>query len=229
MKIFAIKPNPADDYNSIKRNGMWYLHWQAGYSDILKKGYPKPKDDETILAELHSPNVDDFLHGSSAQVPFIISEKAKSVFENNNLTGFRYANVQIVKIATKGKKNRKSKSGEPEDAILKSKNKLGEVTAPNLFAVYVTGQVNSALDYPSGRSPVNWVSPFNLEIKEKSTPDLFRPYHGNEPFSAWVFCSEFFVNAVSEAELTNITFEPFDIFMGNFREDTKQEIQKRRT
>jgi hypothetical protein len=229
MKIYLPRQQSADDYSSIKRNGMWYVHWQSGYLDILKKGYPKPKNDETILAELHSPNVDDFLHGSTSQVPFIITDNARKVLEHNNISGIRFAEVEIVKIATKGKKRTKSKSGEPEDTIVKSKNKLSEVTTPKLHAVYISGRVNVVLDYPSGRSPVKWVSPFEFDFSGKNIPDLFRPFHDGMPFSAWAFCSERFANSVLAAELTNIKFETFDVFMKEFRDKTKREIDKRKT
>lgn len=229
MKIYLPKQPPYSDHASIRRNGMWYLHWQAGYADILKKGHPKPEDDETILAELHSPDIDDFLLGSTSRVPFLVSGRARSVLEAGDLSGFRFAAVEVVKIATKGGRKAGSKSGEPEDAILKSRNRLGVVRPPELYAVYVTGLVNALPEYSSGRSPVDWVSPFSLDLSGKDIPDLFRPFHDGKPFSAWSFCSERFVNAVSGAELTNISFEPLETFMDKFREETKREIEQRNT
>jgi len=73
MKIYLPEEPWTDDYQSIRRNGMWYRHWQSGYDDILKKGYPRPEDEDTILAELYSPNTADFLHGGDGDAPFIIS------------------------------------------------------------------------------------------------------------------------------------------------------------
>ncbi|MCS6305856.1 MAG: DUF5615 family PIN-like protein [Nitrospira sp.] len=42
----------------------------SGYHDILKRGFPCPENERTILAELHSPNVPDFLYGGCGDVPF---------------------------------------------------------------------------------------------------------------------------------------------------------------
>ena len=127
MKVYLPQPESGSDYQSIRRNGMWYQHWQSGYSDILKKGHPRPPNQDTILAELHSPQIDDFLHGGSGAVPFLISERALAVFQESGFTGYGLASVEVVKIARKGEKKRKVSSGEPEDAILSRRDVKGEV------------------------------------------------------------------------------------------------------
>jgi hypothetical protein len=204
-----------DDYASARSNGMWYQSWQSGYSDILKRGFPAPKDPRTILAELHSPNVPDFLHGVTADVPFLVSERGRRVLEENRLTGFEFAPVTIAKIATKGQRAGRTRGGEPEEAILKSKGVRIE-NPPALAAVYVTGTLDAEPEYVSGRSPSGNVSPFVL-TNSRDVGDLFRPSYRGSSFSAWVFCSERFRSICEEARLTDIAFTPFAEFMGRYR------------
>ena len=73
------------DYSRIRADGMWYQHWQAGYHDVLERGYPRPKYKTTILAELHSPNTPDFLHGGAADVPFLVSPRTKKIIRQHGL------------------------------------------------------------------------------------------------------------------------------------------------
>jgi hypothetical protein len=217
MTAYFFKEEPESDYERLRTNGMWYQHWQSGYSDIIKKGHSRPKDQDTILAELYSPKTSDFLHGGTGAVPFLISERALKVFQESGFTGFRLANVEVAKVATKGKRNRKANMGEPEDAILSRRDVKAEVPIPKLHAVYVTGSVQAVPDFPSGRCPSGYVSPFKLEFGCTDVPDLFQPEFNREPFSAWAFCSERFRNITLSAGLTNIFFQPFDEFMTDFR------------
>lgn len=162
-----------DDHTAIRANGMWYQSWQSGYGDIIKRGFPKPSDDRVVLAELHSPLVPCFLHGWSGDIPFLVSEKARKAIEDGGLTGFKFGPVVVAKIATLGKRKRKAGSGEPEDAILKSKG-IGLDAAPKLHSVKVTARVPAKPDHESGRHPKGWVSPFDLALPSQP-PDLFRP------------------------------------------------------
>lgn len=206
-----------DDYNDIRANGMWYQSWQSGYLDILKRGIPRPNDPRTILADLHSPNVPSFLHGSTAQVPFLVTSEAREVVEGAELTGFEFATVIVTKVATKGARRRSTAGGEPEDAILKSRG-IDPALAPKLHAVYVTGLVEVRPDFPSGRHPAGWVSPFE-PIGDVSGVDLWRPSIAGEPFSAWAYCSDRFRRVCEQHGLTNIAFVPFDRAMGDFRQE----------
>lgn len=219
MEFYLPEPESGSDYQSIRRNGMCYQHWQGGYLDILKKGHPQPEDQETILADLYSPQTDDFLHGGSEAVPYLISERVLEVFQKSKFTGYRLAGVDVTKISTKGKRNRKASSGEPEDAILSRRDVKGEVRVPTLYAVYITGRIHAIPDFPSGWSPSGYVSPFDLRPASRGVPDLFQPELDGEPFSAWVFCSEHFRNVVTESGLTNISFQSFKEFMMNFRNE----------
>jgi hypothetical protein len=214
----------ADDYGSLGVNGMWYQSWQSGYHDILKRGFPRPIDERTVLAELRSPNVPDFLHGGgSGEVPFLVSDWARRALEQNQIVGLEFVPVQVAKIATKGKRNRTSKRGEPEDAILKSRGVSLEL-APKLFAGYVIGRVPALLDYECGRHPTGVVSPFELATPEQPC-DIWRPQHHDKPFSAWVFCSPRFKDVCEEVGLSNIAFVPFDAFMGAFRTTANHRMQ----
>jgi hypothetical protein len=205
---------------------MWYQHWQSGCSDILKKGHPKPQDEDTILAELHSPQVEDFLHGGSGAVPFLIAERALAVFQESGFTGYRLASVTVAKIATKGKKKPIETTSEPEDSILSRRDVKDDCTIPTLHAIYITGSILAAPDFLSGRSPSGYVSPFKLCLGTQDIPDLFRPELNGKPFSAWSFCSERFREVVTKAGLTNILFQSFEEFMTDFRD---KDMRKRET
>jgi hypothetical protein len=214
----------ADDYRSLRVNGMWYQSWQSGYHDILKRGFPRPLDGRTILAELHSPNVPDFMHGgASGEVPFLVSVKARTVLEQHQIAGLEFAPVQVAKIATKGKRQRSPRAGEPEDAILKARG-VSLQLAPTLFAAYVVGRVTALPEHESGRHPTNVVAPFELAPPEEPC-DIWRPQYDGKPFSAWVFCSSKFKAVCEEASLSNIAFVPFESFMGAFRMAANKQLQ----
>jgi len=195
---------------------MWYQSWQGGYEDILKRGFPKPADERTILAELHSPQLGDFLHNGTNEVPFLVGDRARKVFELHSLIGFEFGPVVVAKIATKGMRNKKVKAGEPEDSILKSKS-VSLDAAPALYSVRITASVPVQPDYDSGKTPSGSVSPFRLATVD-SMPDLWRPNHRGSNFSAWTFCSERFRTACESGGLADIAFEDFDTFMNGYRD-----------
>lgn len=215
--IFYPSAPRCDDHASIHANGMWYQSWQSGYDDILKRGLAKPQDKRTIFAELHSPNCPAFLHGGCGNVPFLVTEQARGVLEASGLTGFDFAPVVVAKIATLGKRKRKSTRGEPEDVVLKSRG-IDLNLAPKLFAVYVSGRWPVSTDHESGKSPKGWISPFQFAGDFRAV-DLFQPEYRGAAFSAWCFCSEKFKNVCAAHKLTNITFEHFREKMDRFRED----------
>jgi hypothetical protein len=208
---------PSDDAN-IRINGMWYQEWQGGYHDILKRGYPRPKHKTTILAELHSPATPDFLHGGAADVPFLVSPRARSIMRKLRLTGVRFSSVEIVKVATKGKRRTRSRVGEPEDLILKAADQSNSVRLPTLYAARVVGRLEVIPEYPSGRCPrIGYVSPYDLPAIGEM-PDLWRPTIQGRTFSAWVYCSQRFRDVAEGHDLTNIGFEPFTEHMARFRQ-----------
>lgn len=220
MVAYLPYSDPPSDYANIRINGMWYQEWQGGYHDILKRGYPRPKHKTTILAELHSPTTPDFLHGGADDVPFLVSPKARSIMRKFHLTGVRFSSVEIVKVATKGKRGTRSRGGEPEDLIMKAKDQSSRVVLPKLYAARVVGRLEIIPDYPSGRCPrIGYVSPYNLSATGEM-PDLWRPTIQGRTFSDWVYCSQRFRDVVEGHELTNIGFEPFSEHMARFRQDS---------
>lgn len=216
MSAFLPHPAKGDDYAGIRTNGMWYQSWQSGYHDILKRGFPRPDDPEAILAELHSPQVPDFLHGGAASVPFLVRAKVRTVLEQEPMQGFHFAPVVVAKMATLGKRRyRAGGAGEPEDVILKSKG-VALDAAPELYAVYVDALVNVTPDHPSGRHPCGNLSPFERPGAGGGV-DLWRPSYRGMPYSAWTFCSLKFRALCQSQNWSNISFVPFAEFMSSFR------------
>lgn len=198
---------------------MWYQEWQSGYADILKRGYPRPQFKTTILAELQSPTVPDFLHGSTEDVPFLVATRTKKILQQHRLTGIRFSRVEIVKVATRGMKNRGTKRGEPEDQISKAGNRVSHVELPKLHAAYVIGRLDIIPDSPTGRVPgTRYVTPYDLP-RRGTMPDLWRPTIKGRTFAAWVYCSHRFKEVVERNGLTNIRFEPFTEQMARFRQE----------
>lgn len=206
------------DYEDIRRNGMWYERGQAGYADLVKAGHPEPPDEFTILAALYSPQTDDFLHGHGGGMPFLVSDRARRAFERACLTGWEFTRVEVAKIATKGRRQGKSRGGEPEDVIWRAKNVRDQVQAPVLHAIRATGRVEIVAQYPTGRCPgSSYVTPFDLPADRSHFPDLWRPTIAGETFAAWTYCSERFRQVTMDAGLTNIAFTPFEEMMASHR------------
>jgi hypothetical protein len=217
MKAYLPKGCSDNDFDHIRADGMWYQPWQGGYYDILKSGYPKPKFKTTILAELHGPVTADFLHGGTGKVPFLVSHRAKHAIRRAKLRGIRFSRVEIATVATKGRRRRRPKSGEPEDVILKSKHQV-DVEKPILHAVYVTGRVEVVPKYRTGRCPgFGYITPYEL-LKSHHSPDLWRPTIDGRTFQdSWAYCSERFSQFVTANKFTNIAFTPFEEHMASFR------------
>jgi hypothetical protein len=226
MVAYLPYSDPPSDYANIRVNGMWYQEWQAGNHDILKRGYPRPKHKTTILAEFHSPITTDFLHGGAADIPFLVSKKAKALMRNHRISGVRYSSVEIVKIATKGRRKGRAIVGEPANLILKARDQSRAVVLPKLYAARVVGRVEIIPEYPSGRCPrIGYVTPYDLP-ETGDMPDLWRPTIRGKAFSAWVYCSQRFRDIVTEHALSNIGFEPFDEHMAHFRRDIRVRLSE---
>mgnify|MGYP001607947234 FL=1 len=213
---FHLIPDPTNDFSSIRSNGMWYQSWQSGFDDILKRGFPRPTNPETVLAELYSPVVPSFMHGGTGGVPFLVTNEARQILEGSELTGFHFAPVIVAKIATLGKRKREGTGrSEPEDQILKSKGVPLEL-APELFAVCVDATVEVTPDFPAGRHPSGNVSPFEVS-GGLTNADFWRPSVNGKTFSAWSFCSPRFRAVCESNSLSNVKFVAFLDFMSNFR------------
>ncbi len=221
MHSFRVTFPNYSDYEFIRRNGLLSGPGTLGFEQNLKKlaqlGRLKPEDPGTILAELYSPQVDDFLHGMGNDVPFLVSEKASRVLLDHGLTGFRLGPVEIVKIATKGRVQWRGPSGrgEPEDLIEKPSNKIGSVPVPVLHAVHVTGSVGVIPDKDWAGDP-RYVPAFSLPAAGDPMPDLWRPRISTETRSEWTFCSARFKGVVARSGLTNIRFIQFKEFMKEY-------------
>ncbi len=227
-RLIAFHPagTPDSDYGRIRTNGMWYQEWQGGYHDILKRGYPRPKHKTTILAELHSPITPDFLHGGAVDVPFLVSSRVKQIIRQEKLTGIRFSRVEIAKVATKGKRHRQQTRGEPEDQILKAKDQASAVAPPSLHAVYVTGRFDIVPEFPSGRCPDSYVTPYDLPTSG-TMPDLWCPTIQGRTFAAWFYCSQRFRDVITKHAFSNIEFESFEEQMARFRGDLRRYEQEK--
>jgi hypothetical protein len=226
MEAYLPYSDVPSDYANIRINGMWYQEWQGGYHDILKRGYPRPRNKTTVLAQLHSPTTLDFLHGGAGEVPFLVSSKAKSIIRKSKFTGLRFSSVEIVKIATKGKRKATSRVGEPEDLILKAEDQSKGVALPELFAVRVDGRFEVLPDYSSGRCPLSrYVTPYDLP-KSGKMPDLWLPTIRGKTFAAWVYCSQRFREVIENHGLSNIGFEPFTEHMARFRKQVAERMNE---
>jgi len=229
MEAFYVTDPGVDDWEYIRRNGWWYSPGTAGYDDVLKRGHPRPEDERTIFAELYSPVTEDFLHrlGGLDDVPFLASERAASCLEEVNLSGFLLGPVEVVKIATTGRRRSRAVTGrgEPEDLILKARDKISVVSVPRLFAVHVIGTVSVAYDHVTGKDPeTGYGSPFELP-EQAEIPDLWQSSSTKQPYVGWVFCSPRFEAIVEEARLTNIRFVPFREFMQDYRLELSRRAQ----
>lgn len=216
MIAFLPECNPRSNFI----DAMWFQSWQSGYEDIIKRGFPRPTDNRTILAELRTPQVDDFLHEGAADVPFLVSARARKALEYGALTGFDFGPVVVAKIASKGKRTRAQTTGEPEDRILKARG-ISVDAAPTLHAVWVTGFMDIVPDYESGRTPSGTISPFRPDFTAQ-TPDLWRPRYRGVPFGGYTFCSDRFRLVCQDQQLSNIKFQEFEPFMNGIRKELKR-------
>lgn len=224
-RAYHPEPDDCDDYESIRRNGMWYQEWQGGYHDILKRGYPRPRYKTTILAELYSPSISDFLHGGAGDVPFLVSAKARTALRRHRLTGMQFSRVEIAKIAAGNRKPKANKT-EPEDQILKSKRRMPEEQLPVLYAVRVLGRVEVVPEDPSGYfEGSRYISPFRLPRNGKP-PDLWRPMYKGQKFSAWTFCSLRFKQLAEHHSLTNVRFVEFDEHMTQLEKQLRDDLRQ---
>lgn len=216
MRAFLPQENPTSN----RFEAMWYQPWQSGYHDILKRGFPKPRDEQAVLVELRTPYTDDFLFDGARDIPFLVSARARQILERHDLTGFSFGSVVVAKIATKGLRRRESKAGEAEDSILKSQG-VALDSAPQLFSVRITGTVEVVPEHSSGKTPAGWISPFHMtEVKQEF--DLWQPAREGVAFSSWAFCSDRFRSVCESGEFSNIKFVPFEEFMAKYREDLKK-------
>src|SRR5215212_3152199 len=147
MNYYWIREPKYDDFEAVIKNGFAHTSEASGYSDVIKKGYPRPSDPKTILAELYSVDVPPVLWSTLTPVwkcAFLVTDKLLHELQERGFSGFEPVSVEIARVATKGRKRsiKKEYSGEPEDLILKRKNLLKDVkNLPILWGVAITGEM----------------------------------------------------------------------------------------
>jgi len=202
MNYYRItKPSYSSDYEDVITNGFAYSNESSGYYDLIKKGYPRPLDPRTILAELYSINVPPILW-STWTCAFLITDKLLSDFKKIGFSGYEAIPVEIAKVATKGKSKggKKEYAGEPEDLIFNRKNYLKEVKdLPILWGVAISGEM--PLEVKNGNLQ-DRVQPFVLA--SGFSKDLFYPIYKNKRYGRPILCSERFQSLIVENQIGNI-------------------------
>jgi hypothetical protein len=150
-EVFHFHAPEYSDYEHIATNGLACTRESSGFHDWLKKGIPEPQDPYAVFAELRSVDVAPVLWATGGHawisVGFLVTEETLGLFRRNHLAGFDVAPVQIVKVATKGRRKKVVETGEPEDQIMGRKNVIGELChLPVLWGIRVTSLVEVTPD-----------------------------------------------------------------------------------
>ncbi len=209
-EIFHLHAPPCSDYEYTATNGLAYTKGCAGFAAWLKKGIPEPQDPHTIFAELRRPDVAPVLWATASWsgVAFLVADETLQLFQRNHLTGFDVAPVQIVKIATKGKRKKAVESGEPEQQIMGRKNVIHEVDhLPVLWGIRVTGLVEITPDTGTWDSKSRLVQAFCFS--GSADCDFFHPSRDGQQYSSYLFCSQHLKDVLTAEGVRNIAFTPF--------------------
>jgi len=201
------EPQYKSDYEFMSKNGTAYTSEQAGYFDILRKGYPKPSNPNTILAELYSPNVPPVLWATlDRRVSFLVTDAFLKTLKAWGIEGFLLTPVEITKVAVKGRRKSSAKeySGEPEDMILKRKNVLKKVdNLPTLWGIEIVGEVQvEPLEVPKDI----FSSVMSFKFTTQPSTDLFQPVCQNRRYGS--HCSERFKTLAEQNSIENFGFTP---------------------
>jgi hypothetical protein len=208
MNHYWIREPKYDDYEAVIKNGFAYTSEASGYADLVKKGYPKPADPRTILAELYSVDVPPVLWSTLNPVwicAFLVTDKLLQEFQKMGFSGFAPIPVEIAKVATRSmiRRGKKEYSGEPEDLIYKRRNLLKEVkNLPTLWGVAIIGEMalKRKDENAQGRmQPFVFVS--------ESSPDLFYTVYNNKRYGKPILCSERFRTFLLDNKVDNIAFD----------------------
>jgi hypothetical protein len=208
MSYYRIHEPKYDDYEAVIKNGFAYTGDASGYTDLIKKGYPKPSNPRTILAELYSVNLPPILWATLNPVwicAFLVTDNLLNDLREQGFNGFEAIPVEIAKVATKGKvrSDRKEYSGEPEDLILKRKNLLKELKElPTLWGIAITGEM--ALKRKDENSQGR-MQPF--VVASESSPDLFYTTYNNKSYGKPILCSERLRAFLIDNQVDNITVD----------------------
>jgi hypothetical protein len=207
-------PEGLSDYKFTRLNGHAYTREVSGYHNLIRKGYPEPKYKDTVLAELYSPNVPPILWSTGSacwiSVDFLVTSKFLAILQEAQITGFTTCPVEIVKVATKGKRKHKDKlsAGEPEDQINNRSNVIANVPLPELWGVKVTGTCEVA---PIQMPPLDKDGRIRrYKFTEIAVSDLFHPMCDGKRYGGHRFCTERFKTLIEEKQIENTAFTPFD-------------------
>ncbi len=208
MNYYRIhEPRYSNNFDAVSKNCFAYTSEMSGYSDLIKKGHPKPPDPKTILVELYTVNVPPVLWDEGWTCAFFVKDELLREFIKAGITGFNTIPVEIGKVASKGrrKSGKKEYSGEPEDLIYDRKNILKEIyELPTIWGLNITGEI---ILEPKDKSSHERVQPFIVAFE--STSDLSYPVVKNTRHRAPILGSERFKSLIIGNKVENIVIEPF--------------------
>ena len=209
-EIYHFHAPAYSDYEHIATNGLAYTKESGGFDDWLKKGIPEPKDPYTVFAELRCPDVAPVLWATASwtSVAFLVTDETLRLFRRNHLTGFEVTPVQIVKVATKGKRKKVVETGEPEDQILARKNVIKEIDhLPVLWGIRVTALMEVTPDSGSWGSKSRLIQTYSFSRSPDC--DLFYPSLDGQRYGGHLFCSAHLKDALTADQVRNVAFTPF--------------------
>jgi hypothetical protein len=208
-------PHAGSDYTFIRMNGRAYTRDIPGYQKWIREGHPEPRDPNSVLAEIYSPRVPPVMWAlpglAWTLVDFLVRKDFLVLLEDAGITGFTPCPVEIVKVATKGKRAPKMEpSGEPEDQIDRRRNVVREVELPELAGLRVTGTCEVV--------PVELPAFVDGRIRKyvfAAAPDtdLFHPMYDGKRYGGHVFCGGRFRSLVEDKRPENIELTPFDVWL----------------
>lgn len=198
------------DYENVATNGLAYTKESSGFHDWLKRGIPEPQDAHAVFAELRSVDVASVLWATAGwtSIAFLVTDETACLFRDRHLTGFEFAPVRIVKIATKGKRKKVVESGEPEDQILARRNVIDQIDhLPVLWGVHVTALAEITLDSGSRDEKRHLIEAYSFSRDPRC--DLFYPSLDGHRYGGHLFCSEHLKEVLTAEGVRNIAFTPF--------------------
>ena len=191
-EIFAVHaPDYVSDGQQIAVNGMAYGREFAGFHDWLEKGVAEPVDPTTVFVELRSVKVPSVLWAiagwTSTPPRFLVTERTRSILEANSIKGIDWTPVQIVKIATRGKRQHRSGRGEPEDQLLKAKNLIAEVgPLPVFWGLRVNAMTEVMLGSSDRSATLRLLQPY--EFCDEPQADIWIAALNGKRYGGQVFC-----------------------------------------
>jgi hypothetical protein len=211
--VFRVhEPEYESDGASIAANGLAYGRESSGFHDWLRRGIPEPKDPTTLFAELRSVEVPPVLWATGGWVgiptALLVADSLRTLLEDQEVTGVAWAPVEIVKVATKGRRQRRRNVGEPEDQILRARNALLEAgPLPVLWGVRVVGMCAVSPDAAAWDDALPTIQSYHFV--EQPATDLFRASRNGKQYGGQVFCSQRFRELCQRETLSNIAFTSF--------------------